>query len=892
LLETRATRESFLQAARFVGRDTELSRLNDALVAAAESRGSVWLIGGESGVGKSRLLGELHTQALLRGALVLRGQAVAEGGIPYQLWRDAIRRLSLQTELTDFEATVLKLLVPDIERLLAREVSDTPQVDAQSLQLRLFSVIESMLRQQRHLIVLLLEDLQWADDSLALLKRLNDLASQSPLLIVGSYRNDERPTLPTELPMLRHIKLERLPPASIELLSESMLGEVGKSQPVIDLLKRETEGNVFFIVEVVRTLAEESGQLADIGRKTLPDHVFAGGMQTVIRRRLDWVPESARQLMIIAAVAGREVDLKILQTIVPTVVVDEWLQQVATVIEVQDNRYRFAHDKLREGILASLAADDRRFIHRDIAQAIETAYPDAAEHYAALAYHWGQAQNGARTIHNATLAGQQALRSGSYREAIQFFEQALALTDRVQLDNRQLSDLYHLLGEAQWGQSDMAKSREWHGKALALLSFSVPEQPRQLALGTLKPLVRHIGRRIFRIQRQAHNPEELLIAAKSFDQIMQGSYHDANFLLGVYSIFSGMDAAERAGDSLQAVRLQARYYNSLAYATGDAALHRVARSYFSLAQNRLKVDADPETLAWFDLAYGIYLAGFGQWEQSNRLIEEGAQLSKAAGSLRLWIQINEFRVPIYCLQGRFPDAMETIESAGQIAIRDGHLQSIGGFRIAKSRLLFLQGKTRDARNYYVDNESAIEASLNFGAQTVSKIAAQGFLTDLYTRNKEWDAALQAAVTLNNLLTHAQTISFALVAEASASIGLYLTLWESQSAKSYSRLADSILKLFHRKYTRHYPIGHPVEYTYRCWYHWLNGNEKQARTVGELAIQTAQTYKMPYYEATARYHLARFMAKDDPQRADQLKTAAALFEAIGSGYDAQRAREAR
>src|SRR5262249_39124863 len=99
--ETVAIRESFLQAAQFIGREKELNQLTDALSETMMRRGSTWLIGGESGVGKSRLLDELRIRTLVRGALVLHGQGVAEGGLAYQLWREPLRRLLLSTDLSD-----------------------------------------------------------------------------------------------------------------------------------------------------------------------------------------------------------------------------------------------------------------------------------------------------------------------------------------------------------------------------------------------------------------------------------------------------------------------------------------------------------------------------------------------------------------------------------------------------------------------------------------------------------------------------------------------------------------------------------------------------------------------------------------------------------------------
>ena len=93
--ETANTRESFLQAAEFVGRKNEVQQLWESAQLAIDGQGSSWLIGGESGVGKSRLLEEMRVRALVEGMLVLRGQAVAESRSPYYLWRQVLRWIAM-----------------------------------------------------------------------------------------------------------------------------------------------------------------------------------------------------------------------------------------------------------------------------------------------------------------------------------------------------------------------------------------------------------------------------------------------------------------------------------------------------------------------------------------------------------------------------------------------------------------------------------------------------------------------------------------------------------------------------------------------------------------------------------------------------------------------------
>ena len=204
MVEDATVRESFLQAARFIGREDELRRLTDeldqimrAVETSAESpHGAGYLIGGESGVGKSRLLDELRTHALLNGALVLRGQCLAESSQPFQMWRDVVRRLLLESDLSDLEAATLREIVPDIADLLNREVSAVPGLGTVSTQNRLIETILGLFQRQMQPIVLIVEDLQWAGESFAPLRRLLALCSELPLLIVGSYRNDEAPLLP------------------------------------------------------------------------------------------------------------------------------------------------------------------------------------------------------------------------------------------------------------------------------------------------------------------------------------------------------------------------------------------------------------------------------------------------------------------------------------------------------------------------------------------------------------------------------------------------------------------------------------------------------------------------------------------------------------------------
>jgi serine/threonine protein kinase/tetratricopeptide (TPR) repeat protein len=432
--ENSAIRESFLQTAPLVGRDSELMRLTAALRTTITGHGGLWLVSGESGVGKSRLLDEMRARAIVQGVVVLRGQAVSDGGLPYEMWREPLKRMVLGVDVSDADAAVLKQVVPDIEALLERPVANPPALDATDSQERLLATIGQLVaRYSRAMpggVLLILEDLQWEKESLTLLHSLQQRAPDLPLLIVGNYRNDEAPDLPHHFPGCMLLHLERLSAAQIACLSESMLGAAGSSPQVVSLLQRETEGNPLFVIEVARALAEEAGALDVIDARALPERVVSGGIHTLLQRRLDHVPPDYRRLLQLAAVHGRQIEQNVMEQLAGSTSVEDWLTVCvnAAVIDRQDGRWRFAHDRLREQLLYSLPPAEREVLYRSVAEAVEAVYAGALNQQAAtLAYLWANAGNAEREYHYSQIAAQSAVATSAYVEAHRLVSRALTL---------------------------------------------------------------------------------------------------------------------------------------------------------------------------------------------------------------------------------------------------------------------------------------------------------------------------------------------------------------------------------------------------------------------------------------------------------------------------------
>jgi len=484
-VESSTIRESFLQAAKFVGRQEELQRLKTALNAIVEAGvgqpasdshvSKAWLIGGESGVGKSRLLDELRIRALVRGALVLRGQAISEGSTPYQVWREPLRRLVLSTELEDDDASVLKNLVQDIDTLLERPIPEAPALDPQMSRNRFMRVVTDMFRSLKQPTVVILEDLQWAsEEDLELLKRLTPLSADLPLLLIASYRDDERSDLPEVLSGMQLLKLKRLDEISIADLCEALLGTAGRHPQIVTFLQHETEGNVFFLVEVVRALAEQAGQLDLIGQEELHAKLLPDGIRNIVQRRLNRLPEDSRPLLQLAALAGCELDLELLRTFTPDL--DHWLEQcnLSAILDVEEDRWRFTHDKLREGILSTIVADDLADLHRKLAETLEQVHPNDLLHVPAIARHYERAGVHDKAAHYLTQAAELAKAAYANTEAISLCLSVLNVIDHLIADDLtpvRWSELrfrlYEMLGDIHEVIGKRDEARVWFQKGLS-----------------------------------------------------------------------------------------------------------------------------------------------------------------------------------------------------------------------------------------------------------------------------------------------------------------------------------------------------------------------------------------------------------------------------------------
>ncbi|MBK8027143.1 MAG: tetratricopeptide repeat protein [Chloroflexi bacterium] len=396
-----AKRESFLQAADFVGREDEMQVLAGALADVTAGAVRSVLIGGESGVGKSRLVDEVVAQALVSGLTVLRGGIDSVGGVPFEAWKPVVRRLLLSVPVDDAQANSLRYLVPDIDMLIGREIAGPSAPMDEAEQRRLVEAIVTLFRQADFPILLILEDLHGARESLLPLQSLLAVAGLHHLMIVCTYLEDEARNLPALLTPMIPMKLERLNDDALAALIQSMVGRDAPLDRIGPLIRQETEGNTFFVVEVVRALAEVAGDLGTIGQGPLPARVFTGGMQRILQRRIARVPSQNHALTQFAALVGRSIDRALMDEYFGTARVSDWLFQCenAAVLIIRDEHWQFTHDQLRQAVVRDIPPQELAALHASVASTLETVYAGDERYIEVLLNHWRQAEDAGKTMH-------------------------------------------------------------------------------------------------------------------------------------------------------------------------------------------------------------------------------------------------------------------------------------------------------------------------------------------------------------------------------------------------------------------------------------------------------------------------------------------------------------
>jgi tetratricopeptide (TPR) repeat protein len=545
-----------LAAGVFVGRDDELDRLRSGVEAALSGRSQVLLIVGEPGIGKTRLAEELSTYAGIRGAQVLWGRSDEWEGQPaYWPWIQLIRGYvhlrdarELRSELGSAAPDIAQIVSEIRERLT--DLPAPPPLDPDTARFRLFDGITTFFTNAsaRQPLVLILDDLHWADKpSLLLLEFLTNQVRDARLLLVATYRDVEvgrhHPLSQTLAELSRGRRSQRvlLRGLSEEDVARYLSLSAGIDPPtdLVTAVHRETEGNPFFVAEVVRLLVAEGriGRAAHSGEQSwsvsLPESV-----REVVGKRLSRLSEECNRILTISAVIGRDFNLPVLQRVADLATdplidaLDEACQSRMIEELPAIGGYRFAHALVQETLVNELSIARRVRLHRQIGEALELVHArDLEHHYAELAYHFFQsapAGHISKAIDYTMKAGDRAVSHVAWESAVEQFERARQLLDLLDAPDPSLEcNVLLALGEAR--EMTVARGDTVSGQQLF--------------------------RRAADLARMTGNAEQLARAALGFGgketEVTVGGLEQVQLLEEALS-------ALNSADSLQRVRLLAR----------------------------------------------------------------------------------------------------------------------------------------------------------------------------------------------------------------------------------------------------------------------------------------------------------------------------------------------
>jgi tetratricopeptide (TPR) repeat protein/DNA-binding CsgD family transcriptional regulator len=437
-----------------IGRTGDLAALHTLVDQAKRGEGQVALISGEAGIGKSRLIAEGKTYALAQGFRLLQGNCFpGDTSCPYAPLLDLLRmyfagqsKTEIAIELRPF-AREFAQLIPDLVHVLPESapLPPLPPLEPEQEKRRLFEALTRWCTglATKHPALLVIEDVHWSDDtSLEWLHYVARRCASHSLLLLVTYRSEEvRSSLSHWLTQLdrerlaQEFLLTHLSRGDLDLMLRAIFALPHSRQLELpDLLYSLTEGNPFFVEEILKSLIAAGGIFEANGtwdRRPLSELHVPRSLHDAVQQRTDELSESARRVIRLAAIAGRRFDFALLQQVTQH---DE--QQLLTlmkeliaaqfVVEESEEQFAFRHALTREAIYAQLLARERKKLHGTIAETMEQLYASTYDaHLSELAYHFYETGTWEKALEYAQRAGEKAQRLYSLWAAIEHFTRAL-----------------------------------------------------------------------------------------------------------------------------------------------------------------------------------------------------------------------------------------------------------------------------------------------------------------------------------------------------------------------------------------------------------------------------------------------------------------------------------
>ena len=522
-----------------VGRDSELNKVELAVLKAINGEGSIVNVIGEAGIGKSRLIAELKNRDVMKRVTLLEGRAISiSTGLGYYLIIDLLKNWAQITEDDSEVAAFTKLesairttypealgeILPFVAtlmgiKLVGRYADRVKGIEGEALEKLILKNVKDLMTRgtNRNPVVVILEDLHWADTSSLdlLIKSLYRLAANERIVFINVFRPGYADTGERVIKEIQEnypeeyteITIQPLDEKQTEILINNLLNIKGFPPKLKDQIIERAGGNPYFIEEVVRSFIDEGAvvlkergfEVTDKLTTTSVPHTI----NEVLMARIDRLDQKTRDLVKTASVIGRNFFYRILAEVAQTIEdMDsrlEYLEEIQLIRErkrMEELEYLFKHALAQEVAYDSILIQKRKDLHKTVADSIEKVFSERlSEFYGMLAFHYSQAEDLDKTEEYLIKAGEESLKSSASAEALHYYQQALDLYLRKfgeKTDPEKVAMLEKNIALALFNRGKFAESVPYFDKVLAFYGVTIPRNPIIKSLGFITGFINFI----------------------------------------------------------------------------------------------------------------------------------------------------------------------------------------------------------------------------------------------------------------------------------------------------------------------------------------------------------------------------------------------------------------
>ncbi len=901
-----------------IGRADELASATEMLDALIDGRGSLVVLEGEPGIGKSRLADEIMARARERRIRTLAGAAEEiEEATPYHAWRPVVEhvvglegtrdRAARSERVVGYlrDADVDPGLAPLLSPILSLDLPDSEVTGRLAGAVRGDNTRDVLVRALARAaagapLVVLLEDVHWLDSaSWSLLQRVHAELTGIMLVVTrrpaGAQDVDPLASAPGEVLTLR---LGGLSAEDAVALACQRTGASRIANPVATLIQDRAEGNPLFIEQLTYALRDsgrivvEGGlvrattQAGGVGSAIIPDTV-----QRVIVSRLDQLPPGEAMTIKVASVIGNRFALSTLRGIYPIPVEEGELDRhlasltrlalIAPVPGLSDPTYAFRHVIAQEIAYDLMVSAQAQTLHAALAHWTEERFADDLRPFLAfLAHHWRRAGDAVRAIAYLERAGAEAIATFSNEEAIASLEEALRIadTERIAIEPERLAPWHLQLGEAHVHMSHYRPGRTHLEAGLRMMGRPAPAGTVGQALAVLGELIRQLLRRggLLREVRRlsADQRAELVAVCRAYERLAEATYYSHETLLPLYSVIRILNDAERSGSPPEI----ARGLSGTGALLGVIPLPGPAEWYLARAGERLADVDDLTTHEIVEIVIGFYRTGAAQWDAARTRFLSVRGTARRLGDRRRLDDAVANLMQLEYLRGAFAAGREHAEElAANARVRRDRRYEIDAL-VGTAYCAWQMGLMDEALGALEPLATLVADEHDLADDT--RIAYLGVLALIEQDRGRQRQALGASEDIDRALAALRPSYYGTFLGYAGAAETYLRLWAAgERVPGIDGLATHALARL-RKFAAVFPIGRPRAAMLGGTHAWLHGDVRSAAREWRRAARLAGDLDMPYEEGRAWLELG-LRAEEEAERATALEAARDRLAAAGA-----------